>query len=92
MKVLYAGTLAWLCIDFWTYEALGFEAITGEPYGAKEITRAFIAAAIWVPVFHLSERVRHTFTRQLDPAQVVVPPPSEPPAPPAAPPVPPAVG
>ena len=84
MKVLYAGTLVWLCVDFWVYEALDFEAIVGEPYGAKEITRAFIAAAIWVPVFHLSERVRHTFTRQLDPLSApVVMPPVEPPPPPA---------
>ena len=81
MKVLYAGTLAWLCVDFWIYEAMGLEELLGEPYGAKEITRAFIAAAIWVPVFHLSERVRLTFNRQLDPfAQL--PPAMEPPPPP----------
>ncbi len=83
MKVLYAGTLTWLCIDFWCYETLGFESITGEAYGAKDLTRAFIAAAIWVPVFHFSERVRFTFTRRLDPvneaAQMPTPPPGHPP-------------
>lgn len=72
MKVMYVGTLTWICIDFWIYEAMDLEEVLGEAYGSKEITRSFIAAAIWVPVFHLSERVRFTFTKQLDPMVVVV--------------------
>jgi len=72
MKVLYIGTLAWICVDFWIYEAMDLEEALGEAYGSKEIIRSFIAAAIWVPVFHLSERVRFTFTRQLDPLAAVI--------------------
>jgi len=67
MKVLYVASLVWLLVDYTIYQALDFAANGGEVYSTKEITRSFFAACIWVPVFHLSDRVRSTFTAQLDP-------------------------
>jgi hypothetical protein len=67
MKVLYIASLVWLVVDYTIYQALDFAANGGAVYSTKDITRSFFAACIWVPVFHLSERVRSTFTEQLDP-------------------------
>lgn len=67
MKVLYVASLVWLLVDYTIYQALDFAANGGEVYSTKEISRSFFAACIWVPVFHLSDRVRSTFTAQLDP-------------------------
>ncbi|HMC96791.1 MAG TPA: DUF2569 family protein, partial [Flavobacteriales bacterium] len=79
MQVLYIGSLVWLLVDFWIYEAMDLGTVLGEPYGTKDIIRSFIVAVIWVPVFGLSERVRLTFTRQLRRVPGAPPPFREPP-------------
>jgi len=65
MKVFYAWNLIWVVLDMTFYAMVDGQALTGEPYGTKEFSRALLAAAIWIPVFHLSERVKTTFTKQL---------------------------
>ncbi|MEM9324099.1 MAG: DUF3857 domain-containing protein [Bacteroidota bacterium] len=36
----------------------------------RTVVRAFIGAAIWIPVFNISERVKSTFCKQLQPAKL----------------------
>lgn len=65
MKVLYAWSVLWLFMDVSLYNILEVDDLTGENYDGKELTRAFIAACVWIPVFQFSSRVRETFTRRL---------------------------
>ncbi|HPF90746.1 MAG: DUF3857 domain-containing protein [Flavobacteriales bacterium] len=65
MKVLYLWSVVFLLVDLGLYNWLKLDEITGNPYAVKEVTRSFIAACIWIPVFHFSKRVKNTFTRPL---------------------------
>ncbi|RMB56515.1 DUF2569 family protein [Dokdonia sinensis] len=63
MIVFYASTLLFLMIDAVLVNILVSEAMTPADWAenAKEIGRAFIACAIWIPYFIISERVKDTF-------------------------------
>ncbi|MBL7937875.1 MAG: DUF3857 domain-containing protein [Flavobacteriales bacterium] len=67
MKLMYAGSAGWLLVDYGLFHALDLDTTSGMVYPTKDITRAILAACIWVPVFHLSTRVHSTFTCTLDP-------------------------
>ncbi len=65
MKVMYGFAVIWLMVDYLIYLALGFDTFDPDPYPYRDISRAVIAACIWIPVFQISSRVRTTFTERL---------------------------
>lgn len=66
MKVIYIGSVVFLFLDMVLYEWLDLQTLFGEAYDARDLGRAFFSAAIWVPFFSLSERVRTTFVQRKD--------------------------
>jgi hypothetical protein len=51
-------------LDLWAQFALeaAIPNLPPDPSGLKEAVRGVVIAGIWVPYFHLSKRVRNTFT------------------------------
>lgn len=68
-KVFYSAMVIGLALDALAYSALGFEQLSGEPYPMKDLVQGVIAAAIWMPVFHYSDRVKRTFVVRRTPAE-----------------------
>jgi len=66
MKVIYIGSVVFLFLDMVLYEWLELDALMGEAYDARDLGRSVFAAAIWVPFFAISERVRTTFVQRKD--------------------------
>ncbi len=66
MKVMYGTSFLWLVMDYMIYQSLDFDTIIGEPYPYRDLSRAFFAACVWIPVFHFSGRVHATFTKRLN--------------------------
>lgn len=66
MKIIYIGSVVFLFLDMVLYEWLDLDALMGEAYDSRDLGRAFFAAAIWVPFFAISERVRTTFVQRKD--------------------------
>jgi hypothetical protein len=62
IKIFYLAIAVGLMLDSFLYALLGLEQLSGLAYPAKGLFQAIVAAAIWVPVFHFSERVKWTFT------------------------------
>ena len=65
--------------------ALGLDLLLGEVVGismdaedAKSLSQSIFGAAIWIPYFIKSERVKETFIQQLNPTPRLEPPPEEP--------------
>ncbi|MCB0764136.1 MAG: DUF2569 family protein [Flavobacteriales bacterium] len=67
MVFLYGVTVVFLIVDQLLYDFFDLPALTGEPYGSKDLVRSIIAGCIWIPFFLVSDRVRTTFVRRLDP-------------------------
>ncbi len=62
VKVFYSAVALGLMLDAFLYALLDVEQLSGLAYSTNDLLRAIVSAAIWVPVFHLSERVKRTFT------------------------------
>lgn len=62
IKIFYLAVALGLMLDAFLYALLDVEQLSGLAYPTKDLIRAIIGAAVWVPVFHLSERVKRTFT------------------------------
>ncbi len=65
MKAIYLITVLSQMMDLALYEALSVEAYSGEAFDTRDIGRSIFSAIIWVPFFHLSERVQTTFVKRL---------------------------
>ncbi|MDQ3100318.1 MAG: DUF3857 domain-containing protein [Bacteroidota bacterium] len=61
MKAMYISTFVLLGINVMMYEWLQIAEVSGVTLDTSELARAFFAALLWVPFFHLSTRVRSTF-------------------------------
>ncbi|MBC3541295.1 DUF3857 domain-containing protein [Rufibacter sediminis] len=65
VTIFYAVSLAGMIADACAVSALGGDVTTAY----SSITRSLFAAAIWIPYFNLSRRVRETFINRLFPKQ-----------------------
>jgi hypothetical protein len=61
--LLYACNVGVLIADTWVSHWMGFEKNSAD--SMKDVIRAAIGAAIWIPYFLVSDRVKATFTRRL---------------------------
>ncbi|WP_210487408.1 DUF3857 domain-containing protein [Rufibacter aurantiacus] len=66
ITIFYAISVAGVVVDTLGAAAMGIDATSG--YSA--IFSSFIVAAIWIPYFNLSKRVRKTFVNRLNPVAV----------------------
>jgi transglutaminase-like putative cysteine protease len=60
-KMFYFSAVAGLFLDFYFYHKLELESLSGMPYPMKDLMQAVVGALIWIPVFHFSDKVKHTF-------------------------------
>ncbi len=67
MTIFYASNLAFVVFDYVLASLLGVDMGNNTEAG-KEVLKSFVAAAIWVPYFNLSLRVKETFVERLHPA------------------------
>jgi hypothetical protein len=62
MQFYYGVPLLWLIVDLILIQLFSPEINTGDHTGA--ILRSLIAAAIWIPYFRISQRVKRTFVNR----------------------------
>jgi hypothetical protein len=71
MIIFLAANLAFIAIDFFVADLIPVIAENPDPESLKELVRSAVGAAIWIPYFLKSTRVKNTFTKglreQLDP-------------------------
>ena len=79
VTIFYALSLVVPMLDGWLVDSLLDVSFTEQEQQAtyKEIGRSFLAAAVWIPYFNFSERVKSTFCRQRSSLERTVAAPSE---------------
>jgi hypothetical protein len=65
MIVYLAANLAFVGIDFFVADSIPAVAAEPDPESTREFIRTIISAAIWIPYFLRSVRVKNTFTKGL---------------------------
>ncbi len=63
MIVYYLASLIFVTVDFFAADLIPAVAAQPDPESQRQLGRSVIAAAIWVPYFMKSVRVRNTFTK-----------------------------
>jgi len=61
--IYYLANLAFVATDFFGANLIPAVAAQSDPDALKELIRSVIGAAIWIPYFMKSVRVRNTFTK-----------------------------
>ena len=63
MIIYFATNLVFVGIDFFAADLIPAVAAEPDPESTKELIRTLVGAAIWIPYFKNSVRVRNTFTK-----------------------------
>ncbi|MCC9165350.1 DUF3857 domain-containing protein [Pontibacter harenae] len=73
MVIFYASNFVFIVAEYPLMYLLDLPLDGGGDDTTTETFRAFIAAAVWIPYFYLSHRVKGTFVEQLHPAPIIEP-------------------